>query len=310
VIRSLNPDIVHSHEFQLAGYQTHAAKRILARLGRSFPTWIASSWGSDIYLFGRLAAHARRVRALLQHLDYLICDCPRDIALAKEYGLRGEALGVIPVSGGFDLDQMQIFQAPGPTSARRTITLKGYQHWAGRAQTGLRAIEQCGAALRDYRLAIYATSPDVVLPARALSHRMGLDLEFISYTRTPSPAEAILRLHGRSRLSIGLSISDGLSVSFLEAIIMGSYPIQSWTGCAQEWIENGETGSFVHPEDPGPIADAILRAITDDELVDRAAIRNQETVRARLDYSKVRNDIISMYEYVYRQGPNPAVRAG
>jgi glycosyltransferase involved in cell wall biosynthesis len=309
VIRSIKPDIVHSHEFQLAGYQTYGAKRILERLGRSFPTWIASSWGSDIYLFARLPAHARRVRALLRDLDYLLCDCPRDIALAKEYGLRGEALGVIPVSGGFDLDQMQMFRAPGPTSARRTITLKGYQHWAGRAQTGLRAIERCGDALRGYRLAIYAASPDTVEPARALCHRMGLELEFTSYTTAPCPIESILRLHGRSRISIGLSISDGISASFLEAIAMGSYAIQSWPGCAHEWIEDGVTGSLVHPEDPDPIAEAIVRAVTNDDLVDEAAARNQETVRARLDFPKVRNDIINMYEYAYRQGPNPAASA-
>lgn len=309
VIQAVRPDIVHSHEFQLAGYQTLAARHLYERRGRSFPTWIASNWGSDVYLFARLKQHAARVRALLHTIDYYACECQRDVDLAYRYGLRGEPLATIPIVGGFDLDQMRLFRAPGPTSARRTIALKGYQHWAGRAQTGLRAIELCGDALHSYRLAIYAASTDLMMPARALCERMGLELEIVSQTVAPAPFEEILRLQGRSRLSIGLSISDGVSASFLEAITMGAYPIQSWTSCANEWIQDGVSGSLVHPEDPAPIAEAILRAVSDDTLVDRAEVINQQTVRDRLRYLKVRDEVIRMYEQVFERGPNPAARA-
>ena len=50
-IQSIKPDIVHSLEFQHAGYLALEAKK---KLGDKFPTWIATSWGSDIYLYGRL----------------------------------------------------------------------------------------------------------------------------------------------------------------------------------------------------------------------------------------------------------------
>ncbi len=52
----------------------------------------------------------------------------------------------------------------------------------------------------------------------------------------------ILQKHGQARISIGLSIGDAISTSLLEAIVMGSFPIQSWTSCADEWIVDGKTG--------------------------------------------------------------------
>jgi hypothetical protein len=54
VIRMLDPDIVHSMEFQHASYLTFAA---MQRSGRPFPAWIATNWGYDIQLYGRLPEH-------------------------------------------------------------------------------------------------------------------------------------------------------------------------------------------------------------------------------------------------------------
>jgi hypothetical protein len=66
LVKRLQPDIVHSLEIQAAGYLALSAKQ---RLGAAFPTWIATNWGSDLYLFGRLAEHAEKVRAVLAACD-------------------------------------------------------------------------------------------------------------------------------------------------------------------------------------------------------------------------------------------------
>src|SRR5436309_6534733 len=78
LVRWLKPDIVHSMEIQRAGYITLGAK---AELKGRFPTWIVSNWGSDIYLFGRLAAHAEKIRAVMSSCDYYHCECHRDVRL-------------------------------------------------------------------------------------------------------------------------------------------------------------------------------------------------------------------------------------
>ncbi len=113
--------------------------------------------------------------------------------------------------------------------------------------------------------------------------------------------EEILKLHGMSRISIGLSMSDAISTSLLETMAMGSFPIQSWTACADEWITEG-TGFLVPPEDPDQIEIAIRRALEDDELVDHAAIQNWEVITKRCDFHELKKNTVELYTYVYEKG--------
>ena len=294
LMRQLKPDMVHTLEFQHAGYLMLEAR---TRLHGARPPWIAGNWGSDIYLFGKLPLHATRVRAILEACDYYTCECERDVRLALDMGLKGTALPVLPNAGGFDLELAGRLRAPGPTSARRTIVLKGYQHWAGRALVGLHAIELCAAELHGYRVVIPLASPEVQLAAELLAQRTGLNIEVF-----PRCAyEEMLRLYGRARIYLGLSISDAISQSMLEAIVMGAFPIQSCTACADEWVADGQNGMIVPPEDPQAVAVALRRALTEDALVDQAADYNARLARDRLDIRVVQPKAVALYERVYRE---------
>jgi glycosyltransferase involved in cell wall biosynthesis len=293
-IRHFKPDIVHSLEMQHAGYLTLAARE---RLRGQFPMWFMSIWGNDIYLFGRLTEHVEKIKAVLAACDYLVCEGQRDEKLARSWGFEGEFAARLPVWGGLDTEWISQFRQPGPTSARRLIALKGYQGWAGRAFVGLRAIELSADALKGYRVAVYLAGEDVRIAAELVSHSTGIPIEIVPH----SPHEDMLRLHGRARVSIGLSISDGLPASMIEAMEMGSFPIQSDTSCANEWVQNGATGLLVHPEDPEGVAAAIRLAVTEDALVDRAAEINARLTAERLDRSVIQPQVIAMYERVTAQ---------
>jgi glycosyltransferase involved in cell wall biosynthesis len=295
VIKQVKPDLVHSLEFQHAGYLTLAAKHYLAAEGIDFPKWAVTNWGSDIYLFGRLPEHAEKIRSILSECDFYHCECHRDLTLARSLGLKGEALPVFPVTGGFDTRQMQQFRAPGKTSTRRVIALKGYQNWAGRALVGLRAIELCADVLQDYAVNIYMPDPDVKLAAALVSHGTGIPFEIEPHGWT---RDHVLRMHGRARVSIGLSISDAISTSLLEAMTMGSFPIQSNTGCGDEWISCGENGMLVPPEAPDSVAAALRLAVSDDVMVDRAAEINSRITAERIDVSVLGPKVIRMYEQI------------
>ena len=290
-IRRLKPDIVHSLEIQHAGYMTFDARALLSN---GFPTWIVTSWGSDIYLFGRLAEHSERVRQVLAECDYYSCDCQRDVPLARQQGLRGVVLPVLPAMGGFHLERVAQLRQPGPVSARRLILVKGYQSWAGRALVGLRALALCADVLEGYRVAVYLAHTDVSIGAELLTQSTGIPVDVLSHCSH----EDMLRLYGRARVSIGLSISDGSPSSLLEAMVMGAFPIQSCTACAEEWIVDGESGLIVPPEDPEPVAAAIRRAVCDDAMVDHAAELNAKVACERLDQERIRPQVIAMYEEI------------
>lgn len=294
VIRKLQPDIIHSMELQAAGYLTLQARQ---QFPDNFPPWIISNYGSDIYLFGRLQAHQERLRALLASCDYYLCECERDVSLAQEMGLRGEVLDVIPVGGGFNVAHNLKFRQPGLVSQRRTILIKGYQGWSGRALVALYALEQCADVLQGYRIVIHlGGNEDVAIQAELTSREIGIPIEVVPAV----PHETMLRLHGESRVHVGLGISDGISTSVLEAMTMGDFPIQSYTACADEWFDDGVGGLLVPPENPDAVAQALRRALTDDALVDHAAEINLKVITERLDEPQIRKRIVALYERVYQ----------
>ncbi|MGB7539001.1 MAG: glycosyltransferase [Anaerolineales bacterium] len=293
IIRLWHPDIVHSLEMQQAGYLALSAKRII---GNKFPAWIMSLWGSDLFLFGRLQAHREHVKAVLNECDYLICECDRDITLSKELGFHGQNLPKYPVYGGFNLEHTGHLRSSPSTSSRRMILLKGYQHWAGRALVGLQALARCSGFLKDFEIAIYSATPDVEIAAEILAQETKIPIKI----QTQCSHDEMLSLFGKARIHIGLSITDGLPGSLLESMVMGAFPIQSGTACADEWIEDGKSGFIVPPEDPYRIAEAIRKALIDDDLVDRAAEINAQVVKERLDFINIQTRVISMYQEIYK----------
>ena len=108
-----------------------------------------------------------------------------------------------------------------------------------------------------------------------------------------------MRRFGAARIHVGLSISDGISQSLIESMVMGAFPIQSCTACANEWIENGKSGFLVPPEDPYRVAEALRCALTDDHLVDQAAILNAETAQQHLAYAHVKGKVVEMYKSIF-----------
>lgn len=294
VINEFQPDIVHAMEFQAAGYLTVKAKKTL---GEKFPPWIASIWGSDIYWFRQFPEHEEKIREVLQLCDYFACECQRDVCLAQGLGFKGILLPLLPVGGGFDLQSLAELRRPGTVSARRSVVLKGYQHWVGRALVGLAAFEQCTDLLRDYEVVIHSPSPETRTAAAAFARRTGI---IVTILPPGTPHHEILKKYGQARVALGISRSDGLPASFVEALVMGAFPIQSWTACADEWIEDGKSGLLVPPEDVAAVASALRRALTDDFLVDEAAKINAETVRQRLDQRIIREQTIGYYRTVAR----------
>ena len=292
LIKKLKPDVIHSLEFQHAGYMTLEAKK---KLGTDypFPPWIVSSWGNDIYLYRRIKAHQDKLRELLAQADYYISDCKRDIPLAQELGFKGEVLGAYLGGGGYRADQMPDVATLTKPSDRKVILLKGYQSFTGRAMFGLRAIALCKDLLQDYEIIIYfASSEDMRIATELTAEETGLNIRLFE---NATHAEWIDLLK-RARINLGVSISDGTPLAMVESLLVGAFPIQTYTACADEWIVDGETGIIIPPEDIQAIADAIRRAVTDNDLVDNAAQRNYQTAITKLRYEQTRSEIVSHYE--------------
>lgn len=294
LVRKLQPDLIHSMEFQHCGYNVLRAKEIV---GPGFPPWLATNWGSDIYYYRQFDDHRRQISRLLHNIDFYSCECQRDVALARELGMKAHVLPVMPNTGGLDLAALEPLRRRSLPSARRLVMVKGYQHFAGRALVALDAVERCSQVLQGFKVVVFSSSAATTERVRQLKATSKIDIEILPYANH----DAMLRLFGEARAYLGVSISDAISTSMLEAMATGAFPIQTNTSCCDEWIEDGKSGFTIPPDDAALIAARLHRALTDDVMVDAAAELNWTTACERLDQSILKKKAIAFYDEIFRK---------
>lgn len=293
IIRDLRPDLIHSMEFQHAGYLVLAARDLMLRdgPGSAFPRWLATNWGSDIYHFGKDPAHARQIRRLCETIDLYSCECHRDLDLGRSFGYRGPALPVLPNSGGMDFAHVLSLRDQAPPSRRKLIMVKGYDHFAGRAMVSLALLERFAPRLKGYTIVLFSVGGRPRARALELAATGILDIKVIDW----GTHDEILSYFGRARIYLGISLSDAISTSVLEAMAMGAFPIQTNTSCCEEWFVPGKTGFAIPPDDFEVICDRFGAALSDDALVDQAAEVNLDIVRSRLAIEVLRPKMQEFY---------------
>jgi glycosyltransferase involved in cell wall biosynthesis len=279
-LKKVNPAYVHALELQHAGYVTMQA---LSDKAVKTP-FIATNYGSDIYWFQKFPQHKAKIQRILERADFYSAECQRDYLLAKGLGFDGLELPLAPNAGGLVLEKGT--PQDNKASKRKTIAIKGYHGWVGRALVALDAIENLKFELADFEIEVYSADSKVVKRVKSLERRSGLKCT-VHRKGTLSQIE-VLNILAKSRLYVGVSLSDGISTSLLEAMSVGAFPIQTDTSCANEWISDGATGVLVRELSSQAIAKAIARAVKDDALVDSAQLTNFQVILERANWANLK----------------------
>lgn len=280
LIHKTSPDFLHALEFQRAGYLCNA---VLRKHHGRLP-FIATNWGSDIVHYMKFPDHEKSIRDLLGNADFYSAECRRDYALASQLGFKGTFLPQLPNSGGFDLKTWN--KSDNRTSTRKVILVKGYGGYFGRVDLVLQIAKKILNDFVDFRFFFYSVTEDVQSSLVSLSHMFPGRVEWRLHQNSLTHSEMKDKFLS-ARVYIGCSMSDGISTSFLEALVSGAYPIQSRTSCADEWVEKGAIASLVDL-DPKSVLRELLLAITDDDLVDYAQSMNRLLAEKELDETYVR----------------------
>jgi glycosyltransferase involved in cell wall biosynthesis len=277
-------------ETQEAGYIYLRLARVLKSVRSAQKLLVL--FGSDLYWYSKLPSHEKKIRSLLDQVDSLACEGRRDQHIARSLGFRGSFFSDKPVSGG------PVFQEANPldhqpTILRRTIAIKGYSNKFGAGEVALEALRNVLTPEdKRFDIEIFSAEGKTLAKARQLQ-REGYRVKI--HKKFALSQEEVLRLLAKSRVYIGISRSDGLPASFMEALSLGTFPIQTSTSCADEWIEDGTSGILIRDTNPESVSAALLVALKNDALVDGALAINQAKIRSKADPSVLKASARTFY---------------
>lgn len=141
--------------------------------------------------------------------------------------------------------------------------------------------------LVPYDTVVYTAGGSGLAQARAKAEALPANItKRISFLGGVSDDEMLTHLQ-RASVYVSLSRSDGTSISLLEALACGLFPVVSDIPQNREWIDPRlQNGLLVPLDRPKELAKALERALLDRDLREKAAAINRQIILDRADARK------------------------
>jgi sugar transferase (PEP-CTERM/EpsH1 system associated) len=276
--RGWGADVVHTHENRALFYAAPAAR--LARVPRVVHTRHGLSFGAS-------RREQQAFPYLARLVDRVVCisdDCAADSVRAGVHPGR-----VQTIWNGIDLSR---FAYTGPQDDGPLVIV-----------ARLNPVKDIGTLLRALAIAI-REEPSLRLeiagdgPSRAeleqAAHALGLEAA-VRFLGEVQDVPAVLR---RARAFVLSSVSEGISLTLLEAMARGLPIVATRVGGNPEVIVDDETGWLVPAGDPDALAGAILRLWRDPERGRQMGQAGRHRVEQHFEIRRM----VADYEEIYAQG--------
>jgi glycosyltransferase involved in cell wall biosynthesis len=109
------------------------------------------------------------------------------------------------------------------------------------------------------------------------------------------PHEEMPALLSHADIYVSTSLYDGTSVSLLEAMGSGAFPIVTDIPANREWISDGENGFLVQLDEERFLAEKIVKAIRNQDLMERSRDRNFSLIKEKALWPVTIENIKSIY---------------
>ena len=293
IIAEINPDLVHAMRIPFEGI---IAAKALERI--QHPPLIISVWGNDFTLHARATRWmSKSTKQVLSRTTGLHTDCQRDRRLADEWGFTSDRPTlVVPGNGGIDTEVF--FPATGESeeSEMKVINPRGIRAYI-RNDTFFKAIPKILAKNPEIKF----VCPGMAGEAEAENWIDKLDLSFAVELLPIISRNDLAVLFRESAVTVSPSTHDGTPNTLLEAMACGSYPVAGDLTSIREWIEPGENGSLIDPDDPDQLAREVLSALGDETLRKNAAKLNHALVIEKAEYYSSMHKVEDFYQTVIRE---------
>lgn len=294
IIRKWKPDIIHTMGLDPAGFVYQRARKwfYLEGIGK----WVLQlRGGSDLTLNRHDPEMLPKLADALQECDQLLSDNAVNFQYAAEMGMPQERiseLGTVPGTGGVDVAGLSQSWRGSPGQRRLILWPKAYDSPWSKPLPIFEALRLAWDRIQPCEVHILAmnqetqnwfqTLPDEIRNACRTSWRI--------------PRNKVMDLMLQARVMLAPSLIDGTPNVMFEAMAAGAFPILSPLDTITGLVEQGRNVLFARNLYPEEIAEALIRAMSDDELVDRAAELNLELVGRLANRKEIRPRVVHFYE--------------
>ena len=267
----INPDIVHAHYVSDYGF--------LAALSGRHPM-VVTAWGSDLLIDPRLSVITRRlVKWVLSRADLITYNAGPLGKAAQSMGAPPERLLQVVMGVGNEmLDALKTHAVKPAEREPLILSQRSLERSVYNVDVLIKAMPE---VLRQVPAARLVVGGDGALRGELedLSRRLNVAgaVEFAGSATWPSGLAERL---GGAAVYVSVPSSDGTSVTLLEAMAAGAYPIVSDLPSNLEWVTH-EGGAVVPVREVASLAGAIVSALQDSTRRAAAAAHNREVINQR-----------------------------
>lgn len=276
LFRRLGVDVVHTHNTKPFLYACPAAR--LARVSKVIHTRHGQRYGAsrrDTIIF----------RLLTRLADRVVCVSHDSAKLSAAEGIAPDKIRT--VWNGIDSARFQYISPCADGPAVMVSRLSPEKD----VETLLRAVALAVRERPSFRLEIAGDGP-----CRPALERIARECNLEGCVRFLGEIRDVPALLARASLFVLPSLTEGVSLTLLEAMARGLPIVATRVGGNPEVVIEGETGVLVPAQDPSALARAMLQVQTDSEAARSMGWAGRCRVEQYFDIRRM----VSQYEDLYR----------
>lgn len=262
LVNEIKPDILHAHYLTSFGF--------LGACSGWHPL-IVSALGTDILITPyRSLPYRMLTRFVLKRADLAIADA--QISASKIIDLGTDEKRVVVIPSG--IDPRLFYPNSGQKDPSILVSVRRHKPVYNLPMI-LKAVELLKNQGRAVKLLMAGDGP-LRPELEELAKKSGIadSVEFLGDV----PHEELGDVYRRSSVYVSIPHSDATSISLLEAMACGVFPIASDLPANREWIANGENGFLVPSDNIAVLGQRIAQALDNSNLRLKAARINQEII--------------------------------
>lgn len=302
VILEWRPHVVHTLGLDAASYFYMRARKAhpeIASIGR----WVVQARGGpDIALMQHSPTHRPLMEEVFKNCDHFVADNQINYQDAVRMGLASHkaekpSVGIVSGPGGLDLQALRKTWSVPPSRRERIVLWpKTYETISSKALPVFEAIKIAWERIKPVRFEmLWLVQDDVKI---WFEKSLPQEIKDSCNLHGRLDRDEVLRMLPKARVMLAPSLTDGIPNAMMEAMALGAFPVVSPLDTITPVVESETNVLFARNLYPDEIAEALVRALDDDALVDRAAERNLERVSEIADRADVKRRVMSFYDEV------------